>query len=544
MTTGGPQGGVRATREAAANSALGLAGDTSADVTNEMLAAIVRSSDDAILSKTPTGIVTSWNPAAERLYGWTADEIIGRSIATIIPPERAGEEKTILREVLAGRAIDHYRTTRVHKNGTRIEVSLTVSPIRAADGSIVAASTIARDMTEQVRFETELRGARSEAERARGEAERANAAKNEFLSHMSHELRTPLNVVLGFAQLLELTELDEGQVQSVEQILKAGKHLLELINELLDVSRIETGGMSLSVEPVDARAALAEVVALMAPLASERGISVVEETDGPCWVLADLHRLKQVLLNLLSNAIKYNHDGGSVRLRTGRAPGGAVRIAVSDTGPGMSGEQLERLFTPFDRLGAEKTAVEGTGLGLPLSRGLIEAMQGRIAVESQPGVGSTFLVELRPAEPAEVDGGHAEHTVGDGAAAYAGTVLYIEDNLANVQLVERLVGRRSELRLLPAMQGSRGLELAREHTPALILLDLDLPDISGEDVLARLRADPATADVPVVVLSADATAARRERLLAAGAREYMAKPIDVKRFLAVLDEQVSGRLDR
>ncbi len=503
---------------------------------NALLAAIVRGTDDAILTKTREGIITSWNPGAAALYGWSSEEIVGKPVSLLLPPERVAEELDIVSHVFSGQSIEHYETQRLCKNGEVIDVSLTLSPVYDSQGNVVAVSSIARDVGARKRAEERLRRARADAQAAKEEAERANLAKSEFLSRMSHELRTPLNVVLGFGQLLEMSDVDESQRQYVGHIMKAGKHLLDLINEVLDIARIEAGGMSLSVEPVNAAPMIGEVVELMAPLAGQRDVSLVNKAEGAGWVVADAQRLKQVLLNLLSNAIKYNRAGGSVHV--GASPTADVlRIEVADTGVGIPEDRLADLFTPFQRLGAERTNVEGTGLGLALSKGLIEGMGGRLAVESRPGQGSTFRIDL---ETAQGNGSNERDSgvwtaPGVPRAESRPTVLYIEDNLANVQLLEEVFARRPELRLLPAMQGGLGLELAGEHEPALILLDLDLPDMHGREVLARLRRNPVTADTPVVILSADATPAGQAELLEAGAVDYLSKPLNVKRFMRMLD---------
>jgi signal transduction histidine kinase len=377
-----------------------------------------------------------------------------------------------------------------------------------------------------------------ERRRAEQAAEAANRAKSEFLSRMSHELRTPLNGVLGFAQLLELDSLSARQRESVEHILKGGRHLLRLIDEVLDLARIETGRLSVSLEPVLAADAIRGALDLVRPQAAARDVTLAAEIAGDVFVRADRQRLQQVLLNLLSNAVKYNRDGGTVTVScAAAAEPGRVRVAVSDTGPGIAPAMQARLFTPFDRLGAEQTEVEGTGLGLSLSKRLVEAMGGRLLVESRPGDGATFIVELAAAAAPAL----AATAAGDGAATAApppiqGTVLYVEDNLANLRLVERVLDRRPGLSLLSAMQGSHGLELARSHRPGLVLLDLHLPDVHGDELLARLRGDARTQDIPVVVLSADATAGQIRQLLDAGARAYLTKPLDVTELLALLDE--------
>jgi signal transduction histidine kinase len=374
---------------------------------------------------------------------------------------------------------------------------------------------------------------------AEAEAARANRAKSEFLSRMSHELRTPLNGILGFAQLLEMRRLPpEQQAESVEQILVAGRHLLALIDEVLDIARIEAGRLRLSLEPVPLGESIRGAVDLLLPLARERSIEFrVEAAPDGAHVVADRQRLHQVLLNLLSNGVKYTPSGGSVTVSCAAVSTGRLALRVTDTGPGMTPDRLERLFTPFERLGAEATGVEGTGLGLTLSRHLVEAMGGALRVESTVGAGSTFSVELtvtdapitamsRPWPPP------APAAVPDGASA---VVLYVEDNLSNLRLVERILDHRPGIKLLSAMQGRVGFELACQHQPDLILLDQHLPDLNGEAVLGLLHDDPRTREIPVVILSADANPRHVQRLRDAGARDYLTKPLDVGRFLAVLD---------
>ncbi|HVS09269.1 MAG TPA: ATP-binding protein, partial [Planctomycetota bacterium] len=374
--------------------------------------------------------------------------------------------------------------------------------------------------------------------RAEGEADQANRAKSEFLSRMSHELRTPLNGILGFAQLLELEPLREGQKESTQQILRAGRHLLALINEVLDISRIEAGRLAISLEPVPVGDTVQGTLELVRPLAAEKGIDLrADIVDERRHVLADRQRLHQVLLNLFANAVKYNRPGGSVRISCEETAGDRLRIRVADTGPGMDPDKLERMFTPFDRLGAESSSVEGTGLGLTLSKHLVEVMGGTLSVESQVGVGSAFTVELPSvAAPAAAVPLVAPGRVDPAPESAALVILYIEDNLSNLRLVERIVARRPGVRLLSAMQGRLGFDLAREHQPDLILLDHHLPDIMGDEVLRLVREEPRTRDVPVVMLSADASPGQIARLLNAGARAYLTKPLDVAKLLALIDQ--------
>jgi signal transduction histidine kinase/ActR/RegA family two-component response regulator len=395
-----------------------------------------------------------------------------------------------------------------------------------------------------VRLKTSLEHdrAKQEAERARQEAERANRAKSEFLSRMSHELRTPLNAILGFGQLLQLSDLTEVQREGVDQVLRGGRHLLGLINEVLDISRIETGSLALSREAVNVYELLKETIDLIRPLAAERELRIeAPSAKGcSCTVQADRQRLRQALLNLASNAVKYNRHGGAISFTCQAASDGRLRILVRDTGPGVAADKLHRLFTPFDRLGAEQTDIQGTGMGLALSKRLLEAMGGTITAHSVQGQGSTFTLELaRTQDPLE----HLERVLSaqplpipDHDAGPERTVLYAEDNPSNLRLVERLLAQRGGVRLLTATQGQLVHELARQHQPDLILLDQHLPDLGGEEVLRRLQADPDTAAVPVVMVSADATAGQTKRLLAAGASQYLTKPLDVARFLEVVDQ--------
>jgi signal transduction histidine kinase/ActR/RegA family two-component response regulator len=396
-------------------------------------------------------------------------------------------------------------------------------------------------LAEQARLEQGQR-------QARESAEAANRSKSEFLSRMSHELRTPLNAVLGFGQLLELDELQPSQQESVEQIIKGGRHLLELINEVLDISRIETGTLPLSPEPVLVSDLMHDTLALMRPLAAHRNIHIAidDASTANNHVLADRQRLKQVLLNLVANAIKYNHEGGTVAVSCETVDPDQLRIHVSDTGPGIRPENLQQLFVPFERLGAERSDIEGAGVGLALSRRLTEAMGGTLTVSSTYGEGSRFTIQLTivegPLEQFERVAGTAPEALG-GAAASSGLrhkILYIEDNMANVRLVERVFQRRQDVDVIAAMQGRLGVDLAREHSPTLILLDLHMPDINGDEVLHQLREDPVTATTPVVIVSADATAGQIERLLAEGATGYLTKPLDLQELLTVFESAVDA----
>lgn len=373
-------------------------------------------------------------------------------------------------------------------------------------------------------------------ESAKTQAEQASRAKSEFLSRMSHELRTPLNGILGFGQRLAKSDLAERDQDRVRHVLKAGQHLLELINEILDLSRIETGRLTFSPEPLSMAVALGDAVELVRPLAAEHQIELhLDAPPADCYVLADKQRLTQVLLNLLSNAIKYNRSRGSVSVGCSQTGPERLCLSVRDTGIGIAADRLPHLFEPFNRLGAEQSGIEGTGLGLALSRGLVELMEGRITVESTPGSGTTVRVEL-PAAASRVLRKAAALPRPSALATDRHTLLYIEDNLDNVTLIEDVLADCPGIRLLTAMQGGIGLDLAAQHHPDLILLDVHLPDMMGDEFLRRLHADPALAGIPVVVLSADATTYQIARLRALGACDYLTKPLDVEKFLTVIDD--------
>ena len=427
----------------------------------------------------------------------------------------------------------HGEAINYRKDGSEFVLAWDISPIRDETGKVTHFIGFQRDATERNRAAAALR-------QAKEEAERASRAKSEFLSRMSHELRTPLHAILGFAQLLELDGQSAGDAESVGHILGAGNHLLGLINEVLDMARVESGKLALTPEPVSVRETLEETLALVKPQAAERRVRLEPATgELDCEVLSSARRFKQVILNLLSNAVKFNRAGGTVAVSCERIED-CLRIRVADTGCGISAENIAKLFVPFERLGVGDTVIEGAGLGLSLSKHLVEAMGGRIGVESELGQGTVFWVELpliqRTSAATERKLDSRIPTVAERPRATAlRTLLYIEDNLSNLRLVERILARRPEVTLLSAMQGGIGLELARQHRPDLILLDLHLPDIQGDEILRQLRAEPRTAQLPIVMISADATAAQIARLRADGASDYLTKPIDVREFLALVD---------
>ncbi len=470
------------------------------------------------------------NQEFARLLGRTPESLIGKTGYDIVAPEDHPTIPESRERRRNGETVSLEMRLR-HADGHDVPVLATGAP-RLRNGKVVGSTMVTTDLTERKRAE--------EVRLAKEAAEEANRAKGEFLSRMSHELRTPLNAILGFAQLLEMDQLAPAQRESVEHILHGGRHLLELINEVLDISRIEEGRLRISLEPVSVKEVVDDSLKLIAPLATDSGIHVEGNLNeaGDRHVQADRQRLRQVLLNLLANAVKYNRKGGKVEITYKEILPGRLRIMVRDTGPGIADDSVERLFTPFERLGADQASVEGTGLGLALSKRLAEAMGGRIGVESTVGEGSTFWVEFAlvesPMERLKRLGGVPT------AVDFAGTlrprvVLYAEDNLANLKLVQYLLADRPEVRLLPAMHGRLALSLARDHRPHLILLDLDLADMPGEEVLRELKAHPDTHQIPVVVISARSESEAMRRMLAWGAIDYLTKPLDVQKLLALLD---------
>jgi PAS domain S-box-containing protein len=488
-------------------------------------------SKDVIATVDFSGRFVTVSAAARELWGYTPEELAGRHYTRVIFPEDIPKTDAVVTRIMAGEKVADFESRCLRQDGSLVVVLWSLSWSQADETMFV----VAHDVSEQAEAHEFLR-------RAEAEANRASRAKSEFLSRMSHELRTPMNAILGFAQLLEMDELKQGQRESLQHILRGGRHLLDLINEVLDISRIEAGRMSLSVEPVEVSETLKESFALVQPLARQHQIRL----NGPigcesAHVSADRQRLKQVFINLLSNAVKYNRPNGSVTV-TCELLEERMRIAIADTGVGIPEVKRQQLFIPFERLGAEQTAIEGTGLGLALAKRLVDAMNGTMGMESTVGQGSLFWVELPVTEsPARLADLPEPERVPEYKYIGAHTVLYIEDNFSNIRLVERLFDLRQALELVVAKSGRAGLEMARQHRPQLILLDLNLPDMNGYDVLIQLRASPETAAIPVVILSADATAGQRSRLLEVGAFAYLTKPLDVRKFFEVVDRAIIER---
>ena len=527
--------------------------------------AIFNSANFSSIATDAQGVIQIFNVGAERMLGYTAADVMNKITPADIsdPREVIARAKALSVELetpiapgfealvfKASRGIeDIYELTYIRKDGSRFPAVVSVTALRDAQNTIIGYLLIGTDNTarkqveaERMRLDQVLQDKNAELERATFVAEKANLAKSEFLSSMSHELRSPLNAILGFAQLLESGSPlpTPGQKASIDQILQGGWYLLELINEILDLALIESGKLSLSLEPMSLSDVLSDCHAMIEPQAQKSGIRMrFPKVDIATFVQADRTRVKQVLINLLSNAIKYNREQGSVEVTVRALNAQRLRVSVKDTGEGLSPEKLTQLFQPFNRLGQEAGTEEGTGIGLVVSKRLVELMGGTIGAVSTLGVGSVFWVELELAVAPQLAAGpdvvltplQARMPLG----AARRTLLYIEDNRANMQLVEQLIARRPDLRLLSATDGTRGIALARIHQPEVILMDINLPGISGIQALHILREDPETAHIPVLAISANAMPRDIEKGLEAGFFRYLTKPIKVNEFMETLD---------
>ncbi len=501
---------------------------------------LIESNIDALMTTDPRGIITDVNRQMEALTGCTRDELIGAPFKDYFTdPERA---EAAIKRVLSEKKVTDYELTACARDGKETVVSYNATTFYDRARTLQGVFAAARDVTERKQIEQVLQGKNVELEAAKSAAEKANLAKSDFLSSMSHELRSPLNAILGFAQLMEsgAEPLTPSHQESVAQILQAGWHLLKLINEILDLAVIESGKVSLSPEPVSLSEVLLECQAMVEPQARQRSIRMIfPHFDSPQYVYADRTRLKQIFINLLSNAIKYNEVGGRVAVDSIVNGGKHIRISIRDAGKGLPPEKLAQLFQPFNRLGQEAGGAEGTGIGLVVTKRLVELLGGAIGVESTVGEGSTFWVELIEAiEPQlSIDGDEPAVTVKlqTAPSERLRTLVYVEDNPANLTLVEQLILRRPDLRLLTATNGRQGIELICSTRPDVILMDINLPDISGIEALKILRGNPSTAHIPVVALSANAMPRDIEQGMQAGFFLYLTKPIMVKKFIDTLN---------
>ena len=522
--------------------------------------AILNSASFSSIATDEKGVIQIFNVGAERMLGYSSADVVNR----LSPSEFSDPQEIITRawelslelgatikpgfEAMvfkASRGIeDIYELTYIRKDQTRLPAIVSVTALRDARNTIIGYLLIGTDNTAGKQIEVERRHAEATLQIAMQTAEKANLAKSDFLSSMSHELRTPLSAILGFAQLLESGTPAPTPLQqrSINEILKAGWYLLDLINEILDLALVESGRMSLSLEPLALESLMQECQAMVAPQAQERGIKVsfadFSGLTGLHFVQADRTRMKQVLINLLSNALKYNRENGAITVSCMPSAAERVRIGVTDQGDGLSPEQLSQLFQPFNRLGQELHAVEGTGIGLVMTKRLVELMGGEIGVESTPGQGSCFWVELALGDPVTLPARVAlpAPTPARVPALRQHLMLYVEDNPANLMLVEVLIGRRPDIRLISTTNGIKGLEMALQFQPDVILMDINLPGINGIRVLEILAADPRTADIPVVALSANAMPRDIAKGLAAGFFRYLTKPIVITEFMATLDQ--------
>jgi PAS domain S-box-containing protein len=514
--------------------------------------AILTSANFSIIATDEKGIIQLFNVGAERMLGYLAAEVVNKINPSDIhdPQEVTARAQALSLELAttitpgfealafkASRGIeDIYELTYICKDGSRFPAIVSITALRDNYGNIIGYLLIGTDNSVRKQVELELINAMAVAEKA-------NLAKSDFLSSMSHELRTPLSAILGFAQLMESGSPSPttSQKRSIDQILHAGWYLLELINEILDLALIESGKLSLSLEPISLVEVMHECQVMIEPQAQKRGISVAfPQFEISYFVKADRTRVKQVLINLLSNAIKYNKLGGTVVVDWVANAPGRIRICVKDSGEGLTPDKLTRLFQPFNRLGQEANTEEGTGIGLVTTKRLVELMGGVIGAESTVGQGSVFWIEMNLTAEREPAAGAAESSAVVGQEqiqtdAQLRTLLYVEDNPANLMLVEDLIARRPDIRLLSARDGNRGIEIARASRPDVILMDINLPGISGIKALRILAEDPATAHIPVVALSANAMPHDIEKGLEAGFFRYLTKPIKVNEFMDTLD---------
>ncbi len=527
------------------------------EISEEKFAITLNSIGDAVIATDAGGRVTLQNPLAQKLTGWALADALTRPIEdifNIISQQTRLPVVAPVRDTLANsttRGLTNH-TILIARDGSECDIAVSCAPIRTRAGHTVGAVLVFRDVTERTRLDQLIHAKNTELEDARAVADKANLAKSDFLSSMSHELRTPLSAILGFAQLIESGSPGPtaGQKRSIDQILKAGWYLLDLINEILDLALIESGKLSLSIEPLSLADVMHECATMIEPQAHKRGVSVTfPRFAAPCFVKADRTRVKQVLINLLSNAIKYNAEGGTVIVTCTTPMPHRVRVAVKDTGAGLPAEKLAQLFEPFNRMGKEEDTSEGTGIGLVVSKRLVELMDGVIGVASTVGKGSEFWIDLNVTT--DTQAAAARHAMPARLPAQPDaplrTVLYVEDNPANLMLVEDLIARRPDLRLLSARDGASGIEMALASMPDVILMDINLPGISGIEVLRILTEDPTVTHIPVIAVSANAMPRDIEKGLQAGFFRYLTKPIKVNEFMDTLDvalQFVKSRADR
>jgi len=504
---------------------------------------LIESNIDALIATDPSGMISDVNKQMEALTGCTRDELIGAPFKNYFTdPERA---EAGIKRVLAENRITNYELTAHARDGKETVVSYNATTFHDRDRKLQGVFAAARDITERKLLDQALNETNIKLESAKSIAEKANLAKSDFLSSMSHELRSPLNAILGFAQLIDSGSppLTPRQKSNIDQILLAGWYLLDLVNEILDLALIESGKLLLSLEPMSLNEVMSDCQAMIEPQAQKSGISLTfPQFDRTYFVKADRTRVKQILINLLSNSIKYNRAGGTVVVNYSANTEERIRISITDTGEGLSVENLSQLFQPFNRLGREAGTEEGTGIGLVVSKRLVELMGGAIGAESTVGKGSVFWIELNrtnaPHMALDDDKSLAIGPAKISADTPLRTLLYVEDNPANLLLVENLLERRPDIHLLSAQDGLRGIEVAHASLPDVILMDINLPGISGIQALKILRKDPTTARIPVIALSANAMPRDIAKGLEVGFFRYLTKPIKLNEFLDTLDAAI------
>lgn len=507
-----------------------------------LVTSIITSMADGVIAADENGEIVLFNPAAASLVGnqipsefLSAGTRADLGYKPFLPDQRTPYplNEMPLRRAVQGETVNglelFIRTTR-RPDG--FWLNQTARPMIDNDGLLRGGVLVCRDVSDQ-------KASREALRRAKDEAVAANRAKSEFLSRMSHELRTPMNAILGFAQLLEAEALTAEQLDGVLRILKASRHLLGLINEVLDISRIEAGSLNLQMEFLQPFHVIQAAIEWITPLAAKRQIDVVPPplSDSHWTINADRQRLTQVLVNLMGNAVKYNREQGQIRVSFEKTQGELLRIKIADTGNGLTPEQLKKLFVPFERLGAERSGIEGTGIGLAYSKSLVLAMGGKIGVESEVGTGSLFWIEIalgapeHHTHPGSSTTGSTAHNSTESSAFDLAQVLCIQDDPISSQKIDEVFGRLPGYRLVSAKRGDIGLQMAIEHAPQLVILDFDLPDVNGMDMLKELRRQSSTRQISIVVVSATLNPEMKQAVLDAGAQGCLAKPIQVRSFL-------------